>query len=190
MPALASTKEKIVDTAARLFYSRGIRATTTDLIISEAGVHKSTFFKHFPTKAEVVVAYLKRRDDNWMDWLTTRLEALAKKPENRLIAIFDALGEWFSEADFRGCAFINVAAETADSKALDFLLAVEHKRRLAALVKDCAKLAHVKRVEQLVEEFMLLIEGAIVRAQMEGTNKSATTAKLIAKMLLAKNLKD
>jgi AcrR family transcriptional regulator len=187
MPTLESTKERIVETAVRLFYSRGIRATTTDLIISEAGVHKSTFFKHFPTKAEVVVAYLKRRDDSWMDWLTTRIEALAKRPESRLLAIFDALGEWFSEADFRGCAFINVAAETADPKAIDFVLSVEHKRRLATLVKECAKLAHVKRVDQLVDEYMLLIEGAIVRAQMEGTNKSAITAKLIAKMLLAKN---
>lgn len=187
MPALESTKEKIVDTAARLFYSRGIRATTTDLIISEAGVHKSTFFKHFPTKAEVVVAYLKQRDARWMDWMTARVEALAKKPEHRLIAIFDALGEWFAEDDFRGCAFINVAAETADTNAVDFVLAVEHKRRMAAFVKNCAKLAHVKRVDQLVDEVMLLIEGAIVRAQMEGTNKSAMTAKSIAKILLARN---
>jgi len=186
MPPIESTKEKILDTAARLFYSRGIRATSADLIIAEAGIHKSTFFKHFPTKAEVVTAYLRRRDDKWMTWLITRVDAIAGKPENRIIAIFDALGEWFNEPDYRGCAFINTAAETADSTAQDFVLAVEHKERLAAFVRECAKSAHVKRVDQVVDEFMLLIEGAIVRAQM-GTPKSATTAKSIAKLLLARN---
>jgi len=188
MPALESTKDKILETASRLFYSRGIRATTTDLIISQAGVHKSTFFKHFPTKSEVVVAYLKRRDDKWMVWLEDRVEQLAKRPENRLLAIFDALGEWFSEPDFRGCGFINTAAETADCGAIEFMLSVEHKKRLAAFVKEAAKLAHVKRVDQLVDEVMLLVEGAIVRAQMERTSKPAATAKAIAKSLVAKSL--
>src|SRR5262249_43273934 len=184
MSALESSKDKILDAAARLFYSRGIRATSTDLIISEASVHKSTFFKHFPTKSEVVAAYLKRRDDQWMGWLAARVEQLAKKPENRLLAIFDALGEWFSEPDFRGCGFINTAAETANCRAIEFILSVEHKKRLAAFVRDAAKAAGVKRVDQVVEELMLLIEGAIVRAQMERNSKAAGRRKEIGKRVL------
>jgi AcrR family transcriptional regulator len=167
MPTIASTKDKILDTAVRLFYKRGIRATGVDLIINEAGVHKSTFFKHYPSKGDVIIAYLKIRD------------------QDRLVAIFDALSEWFNQQDFRGCAFINTVAECADETSIEFRLSVEHKQTLEIYVTKLAKAANIRQSKQLVEQIMLLMEGAIIRAQMERNAKPALVGKNIVKTLLA-----
>jgi AcrR family transcriptional regulator len=189
MPAIPSTKEKILDTALNLFYRRGIRSTSVDLIIQESGVHKSTFFKHFPSKTDVVVAFLKKRDDNWMNWLVRRVDELAKKPESKLIALFNALDEWFEQPDFRGCAFINTIAESPDVQSVEFSLCVQHKDRLARYVADLVHATSLKRQGVLVEELLLLIEGAIVRAQM-GYAKASSSAKSLAKLAIANHTED
>ncbi len=187
MPAIASTKEKILETAVRLFYSRGIRATGVDLIIDKAGVHKSTFFKHFPTKREIIIAYLNLRDERWMDWFMARVESIAKTPEDRLVAIFDVLAEWYRQPDFRGCAFINAVAESPDETTIEFQLSVEHKKRLESFVVKIAKSFDARRDKRLTDQILVLIEGSIIRAQMEKSPKPALIAKSVVKALLASN---
>lgn len=184
MPPIPSAKETIVETALKLFYQRGIRSTSVDLLIQESGVHKSTFFKHFPSKSDVVIAFLRRRDEKWMEWMKGRVDSLAKKPEGKVLAVFDALGEWFEDPNFRGCAFINTIAENFDDQSLETILCIEHKERFAKYIKKLVGKTNFKRQDALVEELVLIVEGSIVRAQMNIPN-AAATAKNIAKQLLA-----
>jgi len=144
----------------RLFYQEGLRATGIDRIIAESGVAKMSFYRHFPSKADLVRTFLETRHGNWMRWFT---EAVERRLDSQgFAAIAGALAEWYGQADFRGCAFINTVAETG----FDFPIAVEHKRELAVYIEELAgrlKLSHPART---AAKAMIIIEGTIVRAQM------------------------
>ncbi|MGT2433728.1 TetR/AcrR family transcriptional regulator [Cupriavidus basilensis] len=108
--ATPSARERILDTAARLFYQDGLRATGIDKIIAESGVAKMSLYRHFASKNELISAFLDRRHDNWMAWFEQDVEArFAATPGLEVIA--DALADWFTDGEFRGCAFINAVAE-------------------------------------------------------------------------------
>ncbi len=106
-----SARERILDAAFRLFYARGIRAVGVDLIIGESGVAKATFYKHFPAKDDLVVAYLDRVDEIWSGQLHAAAEAAGPAPADQMVGLFDALGTACRREGYRGCAFINAAAE-------------------------------------------------------------------------------
>jgi len=184
MPAIASCKTKIFETAARLFYSRGIKSTGVDLIISEAGVNKTTFFKHFPSKQVLVLSYLNFRDEQWLSWLTQRISEIGSTPRCRLLAIFQALGEWFQMPDYCGCAFTNTLAEFRDRETPEYKIASAHKEKLRDQIKSLVMAAGSIESEQCADQLMLLIEGAIVRAQLEGRPDAADDARSIAELVL------
>lgn len=164
-------RDRILATASRLFYQNGLRATGIDRIIAESEVAKMSFYRHFPSKADLVRAFLEARHGNWMSWFT---EAVERRVEQQgFAALAGALGEWFAQPDFRGCAFINTVAETGS----DFPIAVEHKRDLAAYVEALAKRLGLPSPDRLAAKAMIIIEGAIVRAQMgeiAGLEETAT----------------
>ena len=89
-------RERLVQTAVRLFYRHGFHATGIDRILNEAGVAKMTLYKHFRTKEELILAALRHRHEQWMKWFVTRTEQLTPDPRRRLLSAFDALGEWFA----------------------------------------------------------------------------------------------
>jgi len=180
-------RERILAAASRLFYAQGFHSTGIDLIIAEAGVAKMSLYQHFRSKDELIAAFLARRDDFWCGWLQTRVEALGNTPRARLLAVFDALSEWFSSADFRGCAFINAAAEFTDAKHGARLISQRHKERVHAYLKTLAEAAKMSRPAELAAQFALLVEGAIVTAQVGPANEAlaaAARAKAIARRLL------
>ena len=109
----SAARQRILDTAFRLFYARGIRAVGVDLIIAESGVAKATFYKHFPAKDDLVVAYLDKVDVIWTGQLTSAAEAAGPAPAEQLVGMFDALASACRREGYRGCAFINAAAESA-----------------------------------------------------------------------------
>ena len=153
-------RERILATASRLFYREGLRATGIDRIIAESGVAKMSFYRHFPSKADLVRAFLEARHQTWMAWFAAAVE---KRLETQgFAALAGALGEWFAQPDFRGCAFINTVAETGR----DFPLAVEHKRELAAFVGALADRLRLPSPARAGAKAMIVIEGMIVRAQM------------------------
>ena len=153
-------RDRILATASRLFYQEGLRATGIDRIIAESGVAKMSFYRHFPSKADLVRAFLQARHQAWMGWFA---EAVEKRLESQgFAALAGALGEWFAQPDFRGCAFINTVAETGR----DFPLAIEHKRELAAFVEALAQRLHLPSPIPTAAKAMIVIEGMIVRAQM------------------------
>ena len=153
-------RERILEAARRLFYRNGIRATGIDTIIAEAGVAKMSFYNNFPSKDDLVRAFLAARHESWMAAFSGRVEK--QLAERGLAALAFALDEWFSEPDFRGCAFINTVAEFGR----EFEGAVHHKIELEDYVRDIAGRLGLSAPGRIAGEAMIVIEGAIVRAQM------------------------
>lgn len=160
------TRTRVLECAYRLFYRHGLRATGIDRIIAESGVAKASLYRHFPTKQALIEAYLELRHARWMGWLESRLSG-APHALNWLQALPDALDDWFRVPGFRGCAFINGHAEAgAEAPAMT----VTHKRELAERIERACREAGVPRVDEAAADLLLAVEGAIVRAQMEGAD--------------------
>jgi AcrR family transcriptional regulator len=181
-PALP-VRERILDCAADLFYRDGIRATGIDRVIAEAGVAKMSLYNHFTGKDELVLAFLERRDDRWMEWLQQRV-GRERAPEKQLVVLFDALHEWFSSPEFRGCAFINASIEYADDQSAVTGIALRHKSRLRHYIEGIARAARLRKTDELAWSILMLIEGATVTAQMEGKPEAARRAKRAAATLI------
>lgn len=180
------TREKILATAARLFYGRGIHGVGVDLVVARARVTKTTLYRHFPSKEALVGAFLERINDEWSAWLRTRVAGASKRPRERLLAVFDALGEWFRTPTFRGCPFINTAAEAADRSSPTAKAAWRFKRGFRDYLRELAREAGVEGPDRLADQLLLLADGAIVRAAMTGEAGSAAVAKRAARALLGR----
>ena len=108
-------RDRIVDTAYDLFSRHGIRAVGVDRIVAESGVAKMSLYRHFGSKDDLVLAFLQERERRWTnEWLRAEVERRGATPAQRMLAIFDVFGEWFSIEDFEGCSFINVLLEFDD----------------------------------------------------------------------------
>ncbi|WP_198117994.1 TetR/AcrR family transcriptional regulator [Massilia rhizosphaerae] len=164
--AQPSARDRILDTAKRLFYRDGFRATGIDRIVAESGVAKMSLYRHFASKDDLIAAFLDWRHEHWTAWFTAAVDARLARGEG-LAAVADVLGEWFGQDDFRGCAFINAVAETGatdDPRHRD--QAVRHKRDLERYLATAAARLGLGTPERVAEEAMLCVEGMIVRAQM------------------------
>src|ERR1700754_2329559 len=96
-------RERLLRTAEQLFYAEGVRAVGVERLLTVSGVGRASFYRHFASKDDLVVAVLRNYDEAWRGWLTQRVQELGGDP----LAVFDALAERFASADFRGCASIN-----------------------------------------------------------------------------------
>ena len=180
----SARRDHLVDTALRLFCQHGFHATGIDRILAESGVAKMTLYKHFKSKDELILAVLRRRDEQFRNWFMRAVEQRAKTPRDRLLAIFDALDEWFTGKDFTGCTFINASAEFADHDDPIHAVAAEHKRLVLAYVRDLAAAAGAADPDTLARELALLVEGAIVLAHVTGQADTARQAQKAAKTIL------
>ena len=98
-----SKRQELVEKALTIFYSGGFHATGMDTLSSEVGISKTSVYNHFRTKEDLILAVLRLRDENFRNWLFRRMEELSDDPAGQLIAMFDALGEWFKQPEFKGC---------------------------------------------------------------------------------------
>jgi len=168
----APAAERILLSAHELFYRRGIRATGIDLIIAHAGVSKLTFYRHFVSKEALVLAFLDYRHERWMAWFREALRRHGGTPT----AIVEALDEWSSREDFRGCAFINTAGELAGESAEALERVRRHKTEVLAELQ--ALLPAGQRTEaEYARALALALDGAIVQIQC-GQDRSAVLAGL------------
>lgn len=174
----------ILETASELFYRDGIRATGVDTIIAAAGVSKKTFYYHFPSKDELVLAFIGRRDAAWREALPGRVAGRADQPAVRILAIFDLLNERFLATDFRGCAFTNTIIETANREHPAHRAAQSHKDFFRDFVSALLEEAGIADPAPLAYQLMLLIDGALVTALREGTPQAAAMARRAAATLL------
>ncbi len=177
-------RDHLVETALRLFASRGFHATGIDTILAEAGVAKMTLYHHFSSKEELILAALRLRDERLRNWLMKRVRQRAEDPALRLLAIFDVLGESCERDDFSGCTFINASAEYGDLDCPIHAAAAEHKRLLRNYVRDLAASAGAPDPDALSKQLFLLMDGAIVGTKMSGKPDALCHARQAAKVLV------
>ena len=179
-----SKRDQLVQKALEAFYAGGFHAVGMDRLARETGVSKTAIYKHFRTKEELILATLRLRDEQFRNWLIRRVEALAEAPADRLIAIFDALAEWFAEPRFRSCMFIKASSEYQDRNHPIHAISAEHKRLLLVYFSELAKSAGVGAPEALAEKILVLKEGAIVLAHLHNGDEIAAAARDAARILL------
>ncbi|WP_437292753.1 TetR/AcrR family transcriptional regulator [Sorangium sp. So ce426] len=182
---MRDARRHILEVAERLFYAEGYRAVGVDRLIAEADVAKATFYRHFPTKDDLLVAVLDARDARFREWLAVRVEALADDPRDRPLAVFDALAELFAADDFRGCAFLNTMVEVASRSHPAHEAAQRHKQRLIDYFDRLLREAGVPSASAMAPQILLLIDGAIVTAVREGGPGAAARARSLAENLIA-----
>lgn len=180
MSALADSD--VLDTAARLFYQEAINRVGMDRIRDASGVSLKSLYRKFGSKEGLIAAYLRRRDDRWIEWMVGCINR-ERTPRARLLAIFDALDEWFVSDDFAGCAFIRAYAESEPGSAGQEISRL-HKERLAAIVRSEALEFDPKHADEISEQLLLLIEGAMVRAHVGGELRAARFARDAADRLV------
>lgn len=159
-----SVREKIVLTAHELFYSTGFKATGVDTIIRQAHVTKVTFYRHFPSKNLLILAYLHYRHEIWIDWFETALRLNVDKGRTASDALAATLHAWFVMPSFHGCAFINASAEAKSEEVENEIKEICRSHKLETKEKIAALTAISD--EQRLNEIMILIDGAIIHAQM------------------------
>ena len=171
-----SARDRLLDTARTLFYQRGVSNVGIDEIIAVSGVAKATLYKHFSSKDALILEYMRQGDARWTTWLRERVEALSPAPETRLLAVFEALHEWFSLPHFRGCLLSNVVAALPEPHPARSLLA-DHKARVRAYLAELAVLAEAQQPETLADQVQMLLEGATAAARLEQRPAAAGRAR-------------
>lgn len=169
----------LIKTALQLFYSNGINSVGISEIVKESGVAKKTLYHHFSSKEQLVLATLKYRDHLFCQWLESILNSKQTGKES-ILALFYALDNWFNNRvaeldEFKGCYFINTAAEYGDPNSLARLSCKEHKHKISLLIKEKVSMFIKKKdeCEVVSNAISLLKEGAIVSASVEGNIDAA-----------------
>lgn len=185
---MTDKRQQLIETAFSLFYQHGIHAVGINQILQQANVAKKTLYSHFSGKEALVEAVLRYRDQRFIDWLTRRMTE-AKPGRAALLAMFDALDDWFNHradelARFNGCFFINSCSEYGDPDSAVHRQCAEHKERVRALIAEHVALTGTIDASELVDRLSMLKEGAIVTAQVQGDRQAAIKARLLADQLL------
>lgn len=166
-------RERILLTAHDLFYRDGIRATGIDRVIAEAGVTKVTFYRHFPSKNDLILAFLDYRHQRWISWFRDALHRHGGFSGVGVGALLPALAEWLGDPAYRGCAFINTAVELGGSLPQALEIARSHKADMTLLIVELLP-ADASR-DNDAQAIALLVDGAIVRAQLDQAPDAAIT---------------
>lgn len=177
-------RERLLSTAYALFSHRGIRAVGVEEVIADARVAKATFYRHFPSKDDLVLAFLDDRERRWThEWLEAEAKRRADTPTEQLLAIFDVFDEWFHRVDFEGCSFMNVLLEMGPEHDLTRASAV-HLEHIRGVLRSLGEEAGIVDLDGFARSFHILMKGAIVAAA-EGDLDAARRAKSVARMVLA-----
>ncbi len=178
------SRDRLVESAADLFYRHGIHRTSIDAIVAEAGLTKPTLYSHFASKDELVAAVVQVRSDNWHEAIEERIAA-ARTPATRLLAVFDFLEDFIAEDNFRGCALVNASVEILSPSSPGREIARSNKAANRERIRRLASDAGLNRARSLAESLSLLFEGAIVSAHVEGDRSAGNQARRAARALIA-----
>jgi AcrR family transcriptional regulator len=177
-------RERLVSTAYDLFSQYGVRAVGIDRVIDEAGVAKSTLYRHFPSKNDLIVAALVRRQELWTrGWLQSEVEHLGGSPGAQLLYIFDVLDGWFRRRDFEGCMFLATLLESHDRSSPAGEEAVRQLAYIRSYVADLARQAGVEDPEAFALGWQILMSGSILGAN-QGRVEAAGRARQLGRTIL------
>ena len=181
----AQKREHLIDVAAELFNRLGYRAAGVDQVIAEAGIAKTTLYRHFKSKEDLIVAVLRRIDEQYRNDMRQLVDEVAQTPIQKLLVTFDFLEGWFEDRSFYGCPFMSAAGEYSERISPVFQEAVVHKRLVIAYFEELARAANLDDPRRVAEEINLLHEGATAVAHITGDSSVARTAKALARRSIA-----
>jgi AcrR family transcriptional regulator len=185
VPETAARKSiaKIMAVAYELFSRRGVRDVGVNELIERSGVAKATFYRHFPSKDSLVLAFLEQRDKQWtVDAIVSEVRRRGSTPTDQLLAIFDVFGDWFLRADFEACSFINVLLEMGPAHPLG-QASIDYLARIRGHVQALAEEAGLQRPDEFARSWHILMKGSIVSAS-EGDMQAAKRAQQMAGWLI------
>jgi len=165
-------KEKLFETAARLFYQRGYRAIGVDTIASESGIGKMTLYRHYPSKDDLIVAFLKQSDQEFWEYFE-RSTKDAPTPREKLIAFFEALQNYVISPACYGCPFINIATEYPEVEYAGHQVALAHKQAVRQRFQQLAQETGASQPEKLANALFLIMDGAYMAARMFGASPNS-----------------
>lgn len=182
--AQGDARERILGTAYELFSRRGVRDVGVDELISRSGVAKATFYRHFPSKDDLVLAFLERRDEIWTSELIFgEARRRAGVPEEQLLAVFDVFSDWFSRDDFEACSFVNILLEMGPAHQLG-RASIDYLAKIRTGIRQLAEEAGLRAPEEFSRSMHILMKGSIVSAA-EGDKDAARRARKMAAWLIA-----
>lgn len=188
LPEQASTRERILNAAYDLFSRHGLRAVGINSVVEHSGVAKRTLYRHFASKDELIVEFLRMREERWTkEWLLREVEERAVDPQEQLLAVFDVLHEWFQGEELEGCAFMNVVLEVDDRSSPVRRAAVEHLATIRRFLEERATQAGIERADDFARRWGILVKGSIVSAQ-EGDSEAARRAHAVGRLLLEREI--
>jgi AcrR family transcriptional regulator len=178
-------RERVLQTASELFCRRGVRAVGVDLVVEEAGVAKTSLYRHFRTKDDLIAAFLAREDEDF--WATWNRVAQREQDDaaRELEAHLDWIGERIGRPHYRGCPQLNVAAEFPDRDHPARKVATAHKRELRRRLEGIAARLGVADPEELGGQLSLLINGAFVSSQVLSPGEATQLLRGSARALIA-----
>lgn len=179
MKSEIAPKDQLFQTAAQLFYRHGYRATGVDTIAAESGIGKMTLYRHYPSKDDLIVAYL--RDSDALFWRGfEQITAAAPTPRAKLLAFFEALQGYVTSEACYGCPFLNAAAEYPDPDHTAHRVAVEHKRIVRDRFRQLAEDAQLPRPDETAATLVMLMDGAYMTSRMFGASPDNPSVHLAA----------
>jgi AcrR family transcriptional regulator len=182
----ASARERIDQTAYELFSRHGIRAVGVDTISARSGVAKMTLYRHYPSKNDLALAFLRRREELWTrSWLQQEVERRAHTPAERLLVVFDVFDKWFRRSDFEGCSFVKVLLEHGERGHPVRKAAEAHLVTIRAFLRQLAADAGVRDAGAFARQMQMVMMGSIVAAYA-GDRDAARRAKEVGLLLLAR----
>jgi AcrR family transcriptional regulator len=182
--ARASARDRLLAAAAQLFYENGIQATGVDSIIDAAGVAKATFYRHYPSKDDLVAAWLRDPRARWLDRLRAQVEALDAEPAEKIPRFFDALADWLESGGYRGCPYLNAAIEITDPTHPARSVVVDYLQEIEDYLVGLVAAAGYRHPQRLGEQLQALVTGATSLAVARGSSASVTAAREAALRLL------
>jgi len=179
-----SARERILGTAYELFSHRGIHDVGIDELVERAGVAKATLYKHFPSKDELVLAFLEQREQIWTyGWVEREARRRGGTPEEQLLAIFDLFDEWFHRDDFEGCSFINTLLEFGGLDHPVGRASADYLENIRSVIRSLALAAGLRDADGFALSWHILMKGSIVQAA-EGDRDAAKRAQALGSLLI------
>jgi AcrR family transcriptional regulator len=178
-------RERILETASNLFYRQGVRAVGVDLVVEAAGIAKTSLYRHFRTKDDLIAAFLQREDhDFWACWDGVAARH-AQDGEAELEAHMDWIGERVGRPNYRGCPQLNVAAEFPDEGHPARIVARTHKQELRRRLRDIAERLQVDQPDELAAQLAVVINGAFVSSQILAADDATSILLHMTRALVA-----
>lgn len=179
-----AARAAVLDAADRVFYARGVGGTGMAEIRDASGVSLRRLYGLYPSKHDLTAGWLDARHRTWMEWFKNGIQKRIDFGASTIDAIFDTIAEWASTPEYRGCAFLNTAAEVTEIDDRHLQIIAAHKRGLVECLAELISDAGASDPETVAVALGVLVDGAIVQAAVFGSLDPIDTARAVAERLV------